>query len=73
MKSYDSYKYSGVAWIGEIPSHWECLRLGMIGVFSSSGIDKKSNDHEVPVRMVNYSDLIKSRMYFPIHSAEKDY
>jgi type I restriction enzyme S subunit len=45
----------------------------MIGVFSSSGIDKKSNDHEVPVRMVNYTDLIKSRMYFPIQSAEKDY
>jgi type I restriction enzyme S subunit len=73
MQSYDSYNYSGVAWIGEIPSHWECLRLGMIGVFSSSGIDKKSNDHEVPVRMVNYTDLIKSRMYFPIQSAEKDY
>ena len=23
MKRYDSYKDSGVEWIGEIPSHWK--------------------------------------------------
>ena len=34
MKKYDSYKDSGVEWIGEIPSEWECLRLGMLGDFS---------------------------------------
>lgn len=27
MKKYDSYKNSGVDWIGEIPSHWDCKRL----------------------------------------------
>mgnify|MGYP000438959073 CR=1 FL=1 len=27
MKRYDSYKNSGVEWIGEIPSHWECKKL----------------------------------------------
>ncbi len=27
MKRYDSYKDSGVQWIGEIPSHWEVCRL----------------------------------------------
>ena len=26
MKKYDSYKDSGVQWIGEIPSHWELIR-----------------------------------------------
>lgn len=25
MKQYDSYKDSGVEWIGEVPSHWEIL------------------------------------------------
>ena len=25
MKRYDSYKDSGVKWLGEIPSHWEML------------------------------------------------
>ena len=27
MKRYDSYKDSGVEWIGEVPSHWEVLPL----------------------------------------------
>lgn len=27
MKQYDSYKDSGVQWIGEIPSHWEIMQL----------------------------------------------
>lgn len=27
MKQYDSYKDSGVQWIGEIPSHWEVMQL----------------------------------------------
>lgn len=28
MKHYDTYKDSGIAWIGEIPSEWEVKRLG---------------------------------------------
>lgn len=27
MKRYDSYKPSGISWIGEIPSHWEKSQL----------------------------------------------
>ena len=27
MKQYDSYKNSGVQWIGKIPSHWDVCRL----------------------------------------------
>ena len=27
MKRYESYKDSGVKWLGEIPGHWEVLRL----------------------------------------------
>jgi len=73
MKRYDSYKDSGVEWIGEIPSHWECIRLGMLGDFSSSGIDKKTNDNETPVRMVNYTDIIQSRKYYPVQTGEKEY
>lgn len=26
MKKYDSYKDSGIKWLGEIPSHWTCLK-----------------------------------------------
>ena len=28
MKRYEAYKDSGVDWIGDIPEHWECKRLG---------------------------------------------
>ena len=27
MERYNSYKDSGVKWLGEIPSHWEVKRL----------------------------------------------
>ena len=27
MKRYDSYKGSGVEWIGEIPSHWKLKKI----------------------------------------------
>ena len=27
MKRYESYKDSGVKWLGEIPGHWEGIRL----------------------------------------------
>ena len=30
MKRYESYKPSGISWIGEIPSHWEEKRLSAI-------------------------------------------
>lgn len=36
MQRYEKYKDSGVDWIGEIPEHWECKRLGaLLTVFSS--------------------------------------
>lgn len=27
MKKYESYKDSGVGWIGKIPSHWSCVKV----------------------------------------------
>ena len=35
MERYDSYKDSGVEWIGKIPSHWENFNLG--NIFTVSG------------------------------------
>lgn len=31
MRKYDSYKESGVEWIGDIPSHWKSTRLKFVG------------------------------------------
>lgn len=56
-KDYSIYKESGVEWPKDIPSNWQMLKLGRIGRFSASGIDKKSDPDEMPVRMVNYTDV----------------
>ena len=35
------FKNSGVEWLGEIPSHWEVVRLGSLGIFSKgNGISR---------------------------------
>lgn len=73
MNKYQSYKSSGVEWIGDIPSDWGVYRLGMLGTFSSSGIDKNSNDNEVSVRMVNYTDLVQGKNHYPIQTGDKEY
>ncbi len=57
MKKYESYKDSGIEWIGEIPSHWDTLRLCYLGNFSSSGIDKKINPDEELVKIINFTDI----------------
>lgn len=31
MKPYDTYKDSGIEWIGEIPSHWDSTKLKFLG------------------------------------------
>ena len=37
MKRYDTYKDSGVQWLGEIPGHWECVRLKNVCTGFSNG------------------------------------
>lgn len=44
MKKYDSYKDSGIEWIGEIPSHWDFFNLKFI---LREGV--KDGPHETPV------------------------
>lgn len=45
MKKYDSYKESGVEWIGEIPSHWE-LSKSKFEINVINGFAFKSEDFE---------------------------
>lgn len=44
MKKYDSYKDSGIEWIGEIPSHWDFYNLKFI---LREGV--KDGPHETPI------------------------
>ncbi|MFA5426455.1 MAG: restriction endonuclease subunit S [Bacteroidales bacterium] len=53
-------KPSGVEWIGDIPEHWEARRLRTLAAVRASGVDKNTNDDEVPVMLCNYVDVYKN-------------
>jgi type I restriction enzyme S subunit len=61
MRRYEKYKDSGIDWIGEIPEHWKAEKLGWQGIFSASGIDKKTIKGEPLVNMINYTDIYGNR------------
>ena len=44
MKKYDSYKDSGIEWIGEIPSHWEVKKLNWCFDLIGSGTTPKADN-----------------------------
>jgi len=44
MKKYDSYKDSGVKWLGQIPSHWEVKRLASF--FTERRVKVSDKDYE---------------------------
>lgn len=50
-------KNSGIAWIGKIPEHWETKRLKEIGRIETSSVNKKIEENEELVRLVNYVDV----------------
>jgi len=52
MKRYDSYKDSGVEWIGEIPSHWDLERYKHLGDSSSTNISVNEFQNE---EVIHYS------------------
>ncbi len=56
MERYESYKPSGISWIGEIPSHWEEASLGHLFEILAGGDTKpevysydKDEQHPHPV------------------------
>ena len=53
MKKYDTYKDSGIEWIGEIPEHWDKATVGLICNLGRgrviSAIEMAENHGEFPV------------------------
>ena len=56
MKKYDSYKDSGVKWLGEIPSHWEMERWRFL-MYENV---KKNSDCKVRLQLqFRYGDIVR--------------
>lgn len=43
MKRYNSYKDSGVEWIGEVPSHWKVLHFRHTIKHITTGLNPRDN------------------------------
>ena len=56
MKKYDSYKDSGIEWIGEIPSHWEVKRLKYVSTINDDTLSEKTED-DYKVEYVDISSI----------------
>ena len=60
MRRYESYKDSCVEWLGEIPSHWECLPIRSIFKFRNEKNDPIKTDNILSLSIANgvteYSD-----------------
>ena len=60
MRRYESYKDSGVEWLGEIPSHWECLPIRSIFKFRNEKNNPIKTDNILSLSIANgvteYSD-----------------
>jgi type I restriction enzyme S subunit len=56
VKRYDTYKYSGVEWLGEIPSHWEVKRFKHIFKEKKITHDVKLNCGSISFGKVVFKD-----------------
>lgn len=54
-------KESGVCWIKKIPAHWNIKRAKDCVVLQGGGSDKKTNQEEKEVSLVNYTDVYKNK------------
>jgi type I restriction enzyme, S subunit len=58
ISRYPDYKDSAIEWLGEVPEHWEALRIKDVGLNGlTNGIFKKKDDFGFGVKLINVSDL----------------
>ena len=57
MKGYESYKDSGVEWIGEIPSHWVFQKGSRIGAYSKGSGIKKDEVKNAGLPCIRYGEI----------------
>ncbi|MYF78880.1 MAG: restriction endonuclease subunit S [Chloroflexi bacterium] len=60
LKSYPSYRPSGVEWLEDVPERWEIRRIRSVADMRVSNVDKHTKENEWPVRLCNYVDVYKN-------------
>lgn len=55
--TYPHYKPSGVEWLGDVPRHWEVIRLKKVVAYLVSNVDKVPLESEIPIQLCNYTDV----------------
>lgn len=60
LNTHVTLRPSGIEWLGDVPIHWELVSLKHIADVRFSGVDKHSHDHEISVRLCNYTDVYKN-------------
>ena len=68
MKQYDSYKDSGVEWIGEVPEHWEVCKIKRLSVVKRGASPRPIEnpiyfDDNGQYAWVRISDVTDSKKY----------
>jgi type I restriction enzyme S subunit len=67
-RPYPRYRDSGVEWLGEVPDHWELMRLGRIGSFFKGGGGTKEDETDGGLPCVRYGDLYTQHEYLIRHT-----
>ena len=67
MKQYNTYKPSGIEWLGEIPEHWEVQRVKNICEYVSRGITPNYVE-DSPFRVINQGTFSKG--FFDFENAK---
>ncbi len=67
MRKYDSYKESGIDWIGKVPSNWEKWKISHAFSKIGSGTTPESGNplyhHNGTINWLNTGDLNDSKLY----------
>lgn len=59
MEKYNEYKDSGVQWLGEIPSHWELLKMK----YAFKERSEKNHPNEEPLCATQSRGVIPQSLY----------
>lgn len=56
MNTYPKYKPSGIDWLGDIPSHWDCVNIKNIASCNDSVLSESTDDTKI-IDYVEISDV----------------